>query len=92
MDKAIEDALTQKVAAKDKVKTKGRFVIQAHTNAGNWIKDRSWAHSANPGLKAHEIAQEEKDIKIMQMRYEQKLIQNMALEQQYKIVVKKPKN
>jgi hypothetical protein len=40
MDKAIEDALDHEEEVAEKVKTKGRFQIQACTNAGNWIRDR----------------------------------------------------
>ena len=92
LDKAILDALSHEEVIKEKVKTKGRFQIEASTNAGSWIKDRKWMHLANPGLKAAEIAREEIDMRLLQKRQQQKLIQNMALEQQYKIVVKKPKN
>ncbi len=52
MDKAIEDALAHEKAILEKVKTKGRFQIQAKTNAGNWMKDREWIYLANPKLKA----------------------------------------
>ena len=92
MDQAIEDALKAKVAKAEKVKTKGRFQIQAKTNAGAWIADRSWSYQANPGYRAHEKKREEQDMLILQKRQKQNLIQNMALEQQFKIVVKKPKS
>jgi len=51
MDKAIEDALSFDKAVKSKSKTKGRFQIQARTNAGNWLQDRQWSHLANPYMK-----------------------------------------
>ena len=50
MDQAIEDALKIKKEKVANVKTKGRFQIQARTNAGNWIKDREWKNLANPAL------------------------------------------
>jgi hypothetical protein len=37
MDKAIVDALTFEEKIKTNANTKGRFKIQARTNAGNWI-------------------------------------------------------
>lgn len=76
---------------KEKVKTKGRFVIEAKTNGGNWMRDREWVYLANPALKKAEDTREEFEINILKKRLQQKIIQNMALEQQYKIVVKKPK-
>jgi len=91
MDKAIEDALDHEEEVAEKVKTKGRFQIQACTNAGNWIRDRQWIYLANPRLKAVEEQREKFDTALLDKRREQKLIQYMALEQQYNIVVKKPK-
>lgn len=40
MDQAIEDALKAKLTKAEKVKTKGRFQIEAKTNAGAWMVDR----------------------------------------------------
>ena len=91
MDRAIEDALSFQEKEKLNSKTKGRFQIQARTNAGNWIQDREWSYLANPAIKKIEAAREDMDIKLMQKRQKQKLIQYMALEQQYNIVVIKPK-
>ena len=53
----------------EKLKTKGRFAIQAATNAGNWRKDRDWVHKANPALKQHEEKREKLDIELMKKRY-----------------------
>ena len=81
MDRAIEDALSIKAAKAEKVKTKGRFQIEAKTNAGAWMADRGWSYRANPGYRAQEKKREEQDMHILQKRQQQKLIQNMALEQ-----------
>ena len=81
MDQVIEDALKAKLEKEIKLKTKGRFQIQARTNAGNWMMDRDWKNSANPSLQKAEIAREEFDLKLIQKRQDQKRIQNMALEQ-----------
>ena len=91
MDKAIEDALDVKEIKAEKVKTKGRFQIEAKTNAGAWMVDRKWTFLANPDYQAHEKNREELDLKLLVKRQKQKAIQNMALEQQYKITVKLPK-
>ena len=91
MDKAVEDALSVRQEKAEKVKTQGRFQIQAKTNAGNWLIDRSWTYLANPSYRLQEDKREELDMRLMVKRQKQKAIQNMALEQQYKIVVKKPK-
>ena len=65
LDKAILDALSHEEVIKEKVKTKGRFQIEASTNAGSWVKDRKWMHMANPALKAAEIAREEIDMRLL---------------------------
>ena len=85
MDKAIQDALEVEEVVAEKVKTKGRFQIQAKTNAGNWMRDRDWIYLANPRLKAAEVLREKADVFLLEKRQQQKYIQNMALEQQYKI-------
>ena len=81
MDQAIEDALKVKAEKVANSKTKGRFQINARTNAGNWMRDRDWKNLANPALQKAEIAREEFDIKLITKRQNQKKIQNMALEQ-----------
>ena len=61
------------------------------TTAGSFLKDRDWQRSANPKLqKANERA-ERADLAMMEKRRKQKLLQNMALEAQFKIKVKAPK-
>ena len=91
MDQAIEEALSVKAVKAEKQKTKGRFQIEAKTNAGAWMVDRQWTLQANPAYQQHEKNREELDLRLLVKRQKQKAIQNMALEQQYKIVVKKPK-
>ena len=54
MDKAVEDALSVRQEKAEKVKTQGRFQIQAKTNAGNWLIDRSWTYLANPSYRLQE--------------------------------------
>jgi hypothetical protein len=68
MDQAIVDALNAKEVVKDKVKTKGRFVIKAKTNGGNWMRDRDWVYLANPGLKVAEDTREAFEINILKKR------------------------
>lgn len=80
MDQAIVDALNVKEEVKEKVKTKGRFVISTKTNGGNWMMDREWVYLANPALKKAEDSREEFEINILKKRLQQKIIQNMALE------------
>ena len=74
MDQAIIDALNVKEVVKEKVKTKGRFQIQAKTNGGNWMRDREWVYLANPELKKAEDAREEFEINILKKRLQQKII------------------
>ena len=71
--------------------TKGRFPIDYLTNAGAWIKDREWKRRANPDLWAREKRIEDAELKMLESRKKQKILQNTALEAQYKIVVKKPR-
>ena len=65
MDKAVIDALNHKEVVKIKSKTKGRFQIEAKTNGGNWMLDRSWVYLANPGLKISEDSREAFEIGIL---------------------------
>ena len=74
-----------------KTKTKGRFPREYKTNAGSWINDREWKNKANPSLAQDDKRMEASDNAMLQKRKKQKLLQNIALEEQYKIVVKKPK-
>ncbi len=74
LNQAILDALSHEEVIAEKVKTKGRFQFEAHTNAGNWITDRDWMHLANPKLKAAEISREEMDMRLLKKRQEQKFI------------------
>lgn len=80
MDIAIEDALKIKAKKMEKGKTKGRFQIQANTNAGKWMIDREWVYKANPKLKEVTDKREDADIALMKKRYHQKMVQNMDLE------------
>jgi hypothetical protein len=44
----IEKALEYKKRVFSKAKTKGRFVINANTNSGNFLKDIDWVYKSNP--------------------------------------------
>jgi len=68
LDQAILDALSAEEVIAEKVKTKGRFQIEAQTNAGNWMKDREWIYLANPKLKQAEMAREEIDMRLLKKR------------------------
>lgn len=74
-----------------KTSTKGRFPIPYKTNAGMWIKDREWKQLANKKMHNMEHSKEVADVDMLERRKKQKILQNTALEAQYKIVVKKPK-
>ena len=74
-----------------KTSTKGRFPIPYKTNAGMWIKDREWKQLANKKIHGMEMSKEAADVDMLERRKKQKILQNTALEAQYKIVVKKPK-
>ena len=74
-----------------KTSTKGRFPIPYKTNAGMWIRDREWKQKANEKMHSVEMAREAQDVDMLERRKKQKMLQNTALEAQYKIVVKKPK-
>lgn len=91
MDKLIEQALFKKEELKIKNKTKGRFHFEALTNAGKWMIDKKWIYKANPNVKFMEDERERLEIKLLKKRFQQKSIQNMVMESQYKILVKKPK-
>ena len=71
--------------------TKGRFPIEYQTNAGVWMKDRAWKKTANPNSWKAEARTESTDVAMLEKRKKQKMLQNTALEAQYKIAVKKPK-
>ena len=73
-DKAIEEALSTRVKPADKKTTKGKFVIKANTNAGNWIKDKQWMNRANPKIREAELLREEIDLHLLSKRHEQKEI------------------
>jgi len=68
LDQAIEDALSYEETIVEKQRTKGRFLIEARTNAGNWMRDRDWIHLANPGLKHAEQVREDFDMKLLVKR------------------------
>ena len=72
-------------------KTKGRFPVDFQTTAGAWMKDRDWKQRANPVLQQRENKIENSEVKMLEKRKKQKILQNIALEAQYKIVVKKPR-
>ena len=74
-----------------RTKTKGRFPRDYKTNAGSWINDKQWKKKANPTLAKDDHRSEASDKAMLEKRKKQKLLQNIALEEQYKIVVKKPK-
>lgn len=53
-DEAMEAAVKLTNEKLQYKKTKGRFEIQAATNAGHYLVDRSWTHRANPHYKLRE--------------------------------------
>ena len=70
MDKAIEDALEVERREILRIKTKGRFPIEAKTNAGNWLQDRLWANIANPAVRKAQQQREVIDVNLIQKRHE----------------------
>ena len=60
-----------KVKAEDmyRAKTKGRFNrIEYQTNAGVWMRDKSWQRTANPGLFDREEYKEARDVQMLEKR------------------------
>ena len=53
-DQQIMDALEEEDLSIDRSQTKGRFRVETHTNAGQWVNDREWTYMANKGLKSAE--------------------------------------
>ena len=90
-DKSNANFMQRVENARVKTLTKGRFPIQYQTNAGVWVKDREWKQSANPKAWNNDQRIENQDFKMLEKRKKQKMLQNTALEAQYKIQVKKPK-
>lgn len=54
-NKAIENSLDFKPRVFDKNKTKGLFVVETSTNAGNWLVDRHWKGKANAVYQSLEL-------------------------------------
>ena len=88
-DKAILDSLFAKTQVLDKSKTKGRFHVEVRTSAVHWIVDKEWQRKANPIARNAEDRMLDLDKKILNKRRHQRILKNTAMEQQYKIVVKK---
>ena len=65
--------------------------IPYKTNAGAWMKDIEWKKTANQSTWQKDTSLEAKDIEMLEKRKKQKILQNTALEAQFKIHVKKPK-
>ena len=55
------------------------------------MQDREWKQRANPKAWNASLKYEATDMRMLEKRKKQKLLQNIALEAQYKIHVKKPK-
>ena len=57
-----------------KTKTRGRFPREYQTNAGVWIKDRSWIGKANPALANEDRRLENQDKDMLEKRKKQKIL------------------
>ena len=91
-DQAIEQSLEYKKMEIAKRKTKGLFAnVSMATTAGNWMKDRNWQHQANQVYKSLEDDREQRELEKLDNKKQQKRIQYMALEDQYKLHVKHKK-
>ena len=55
------------------------------------MKDIEWKKTANQSTWQKDTSLEAKDIEMLEKRKKQKILQNTALEAQFKIHVKKPK-
>ena len=88
-DRAVLRSLDKPPAMNNKRLTKGQFQINVTTNAGNWLKDRTWQFKANDLYKSLELQREAVEMKLLQAKKHQKRVQYMALENQYKLHVKK---
>lgn len=67
------------------------FKINVPTNSGQFVVDKKWQRKANPFANKNQEQMDKYDRELLEKRRHQKVLQNMALEQQYKIVVKKQK-
>ena len=90
-DQAVIDSLAVEEVDYHKRKTKGLFQVDMSTNAGNWVRDRDWKFAANEVYKSLEVQREAIERKLLSKKKEQKRIQYMALENQYKLHVKTKK-
>jgi hypothetical protein len=73
----------------DRRHTKGSFAgTQFNTSSGCWMNDRDWKHRANQMYLSHEKERDEFDLRLIVKKKEQKRIQYMALESQYKLYVR----
>ena len=87
-NQAIENSLDFKGRVFDKLRTKGRFEVENKTNAGNWVKDRAWKRKANSLYNSLEVHRAKIDQELLAKKKDQKRLQYMALEDQYKLHVK----
>ena len=78
-------SLQKKDDVKEKTLTKGRFPRNYMTNAGVWVQDRQWKKLANKKEWEKDARLEAADQNMLERRKKQKLLQNTALEAQYKI-------
>ena len=86
---AIERTLDQELQVIEKRRTKGLFNVETATNAGKWMIDRNWKQKANTLYKSMENRREDFEMKLLMKKKQQKRVQYMALEDQYKLHVKK---
>lgn len=89
IERALVDSLDSEEKPRNKRKTKGLFQVNVTTNAGNWMRDRDWKYAANDVYKSLEMQREMNETKNLEKKKHQKRVQYMALENQYKLHVKR---
>ena len=70
----IEKALEYKKKVFEKAKTKGRFVISAKTNSGNFLKDREWVYKSNPDYLSKLQNREDRLVELLKAKLQMKII------------------
>ncbi|CDW83295.1 UNKNOWN [Stylonychia lemnae] len=88
-EQAILDKLEEQQDEIEKKKTKGRFQVQLPNTSDIWRIDRQWQMKSNPLAAQEEIRRDTIDRKILEKRRNQRVLKNLAMEQQYKIPMNK---
>ena len=69
--------------------TKGRFYVKIPNTSDMWRIDKQWYNKSNPYAANEEQRIEAIDKKILDKRRNQRVLKNLAMEQQFKIPMNK---